>query len=93
MVERHVIADNRCFPYHDASTVINKKPATNRRSRMNVYIRHSASEPREETGREPKTVQPKSMRDAMPNHRVNARVSEQCFQCIPRRGIARAHTS
>ena len=90
MIERDVIADLRGLADDHASAVINEEPVADLGARMNVDIGQEAAKPRQQPRRKPPAGPPQTMRDAMPDQRVNAGIGQQGFQLAAGGGIAQA---
>lgn len=79
VVERDVIADFSRLADDDTAAVIDEQAAPDTRTGMNVDLRHESRDETHETSRVTPPPLPQTMRHAMSNHGMNARVGGQDF--------------
>jgi hypothetical protein len=88
LVHGHVAAHNGRFADHHAGCVVNKQPATQQRTGMDVDAGEEAAHLREYPRRQSQADTPQLVGDAVNPHRPQPRIAEQDLQPGARSGIA-----
>jgi hypothetical protein len=75
-----IVSHDRGFADHDARSVIDEEAPANLSARMNIHIGEEAREPGDEPRRRFRACLPEPVRDAMPDHGVDAGIQQKAFQ-------------